>query len=98
MTRSRWGVWSSDRRVGGRRVPAQLLESLAGLAIAAVAALLVLGDVPLMSGVVFVASFTAYIVVRQFLLRVFERKLARSPGDAGQRRAPPGYNAILNFS
>jgi len=31
-TASRWGVWSSDQRVGARRLPTQLLESvLAGL-------------------------------------------------------------------
>jgi len=30
-TRSRWGIWSSDRRVGARRIPTQLLESAAGL-------------------------------------------------------------------
>src|SRR5260370_36366136 len=31
-TASRWGVWSSDQRVGARRIPTQLLESaLAGI-------------------------------------------------------------------
>lgn len=69
-TNSRWGVWSSDRRIGARRVPTQLLESAAGLLIGSVAALLVLLDVPGVSGLVFVAAFAAYIVVRQFLLRL----------------------------
>ncbi|MDO8483705.1 MAG: prolipoprotein diacylglyceryl transferase, partial [Candidatus Limnocylindrales bacterium] len=69
-TRSRWGVWSSDRRVGARRGPTQLLESAAGLLIGVAAALLVLNEVPGVGGVVFVAMFVAYIVVRQFLLRL----------------------------
>lgn len=69
-TRSRWGVWSSDRRVGARRVPTQLFESAAGLLIGVVAALLVLSDVPGVSGLIFVAAFAAYIVVRQMLLRL----------------------------
>ena len=30
-TTSRWGIWSSDRRVGARRIPTQLLESGVGL-------------------------------------------------------------------
>lgn len=69
-TRSRWGVWSSDRRIGARRIPAQLLESAAGLLIGIVAALLVLGDAPGVDGLIFVAAFGAYIVVRQLLLRL----------------------------
>ncbi len=69
-TPSRWGVWSSDRRIGARRIPAQLLESAAGLLIGVVAALLVLGDAPVIDGLVFVAALGAYILVRQFLLRV----------------------------
>lgn len=69
-TRSRWGVWSSDRRVGARRVPTQLLESGAGLLIGVAAALLVLFDAPGVSGLIFVAAFAAYIVVRQLLLRL----------------------------
>jgi phosphatidylglycerol---prolipoprotein diacylglyceryl transferase len=70
MTRSRWGIWSSDRRVGARRVPAQLLESMAGLVIGIAAALLVLGRAARLEGAVFVAAFAAYVLVRQGLLRV----------------------------
>ncbi len=69
-TRSRWGVWSSDRRVGARRVPAQLIESLAGLLLGVASALLVLGHVTRVDGVIFVAAFGAYVVVRQMLLRL----------------------------
>lgn len=69
-TSSRWGVWSSDRRVGARRIPAQLLESAAGLLIGIVAAILVLGDDASRHGLVFGAAFGAYIVARQLLLRL----------------------------
>ena len=69
-TNSRWGVWSSDRRVGARRVPTQLLESGAGLAIGLVALVLVLADVVPVRGLVFVAAFGIYAIVRQSLLRL----------------------------
>ena len=69
-TASRWGIWSSDRRVGARRVPTQLFESGAGLLIGAMTLLLVLGDVSPIPGAVFVAAFAAYAVVRQILLRL----------------------------
>lgn len=69
-TRSRWGLWSSDRRVGARRVPAQLIESGAGLLIGGVSTILVLGHLLAVDGVIFVAAFGAYIVVRQLLLRL----------------------------
>ena len=67
-TRSRWGIWSSDRRVGARRIPTQLLESATGLLIA-IAILLVF---PSLSppGAVFVAAVAAYVFVRQFFLRL----------------------------
>jgi phosphatidylglycerol:prolipoprotein diacylglycerol transferase len=70
ISRSRWGVWSSDRRVGARRVPAQLMESAAGLAIAAVAALLIFGHAVSIDGAIFVGAFAVYFLVRQALLRV----------------------------
>ncbi len=69
-TRSRWGVWSSDRRVGARRVPTQLLESAAGLLLGVLTALLVLGHAPTVPGLIFVAALGAYLVMRQFLLRL----------------------------
>ncbi|MBI2763681.1 MAG: prolipoprotein diacylglyceryl transferase [Chloroflexi bacterium] len=79
-TASRWGIWSSDRRVGARRIPTQLLESGAGLVIGVVTLLLVLGGVSPVPGAIFVAAFAAYAVVRQILLRlrVERRKSARS--------------------
>lgn len=69
-TTSRWGVWSSDRRMGARRIPTQLLESAAGLIIGLGSAVLVLSDVFGGSGLVFVVAVVAYFLVRQFLLRV----------------------------
>lgn len=69
-TGSRWGIWSSDRRVGARRIPAQLLESAAGLVLSVVTLLVVVnGGLPV-NGMVFVAAFVIYAVVRQRLLRV----------------------------
>lgn len=68
-TASRFGVWSSDRRVGARRIPTQLLEAGAGLALAlATLPLVMLHVVP--HGLVFVAAFAAYLAVRQALLRL----------------------------
>jgi phosphatidylglycerol:prolipoprotein diacylglycerol transferase len=69
-TRSRWGLWSSDRRVGARRVPAQLIESFAGMFIGAASASLLLGHVPPIHGVIFAVAFGVYLVIRQWLLRL----------------------------
>ncbi len=69
-TSSRWGVWSSDRRVGARRIPTQLLESLAGLLIGVIATMLVLGHAPAVNGFVFVTALAVYALVRQVLLRL----------------------------
>ena len=70
VTTSRWGVWSSDRKIGARRIPAQLFESAAGLTIAALSTLLILTHVPRPDGVIFVGAFAVYLVIRQSLLRV----------------------------
>lgn len=71
-TRSRWGVWSFDRdsRIGARRIPTQLLESAAGLAIGVVTLLVVLSDALGVGGAVFAAAVAAYFLVRQRLLRL----------------------------
>ena len=70
VTSSRWGLWSSDRRVGARRIPAQLIESLAGLLIGGGSAALLLVHVPPIHGVIFAVAFGVYLVVRQWLLRL----------------------------
>ena len=71
-TRSRWGVWSSDRdsRIGARRIPTQLLESGAGLLIGLAAWLVVSSGGLVSEGGVFVAAIAAYVMVRQAILRL----------------------------
>ena len=85
-TTSRWGVWSSDRRVGARRIPAQLVESAAGLVIGAASLLPVLREAQPVHGFIFVAAVAAYAIVRQVLLRARaeQRRSSRSlPLTAG---------------
>ena len=69
-TASRWGIWSSDRRIGARRVPTQLLESLAGLALGLLSLAVVVAGGLLAPGLVFVATFAVYALIRQGLLRI----------------------------
>ncbi len=77
-TASRWGRWSSNRRLGLRRVPVQLVESAVALliAVAALAANLTTTVHP--AGVVFVAVIASYTLARQVLfpLRDLPRKTA----------------------
>ncbi|MEO7118142.1 MAG: prolipoprotein diacylglyceryl transferase family protein [Candidatus Limnocylindrales bacterium] len=68
-TGSRWGVWSSDRRIGARRVPTQLIESAAGLLLGIVTTLLVINHSIGVAGAIFVASFGLYVLFRQGILR-----------------------------
>ena len=70
VTTSRFGIWSSDRKIGARRIPAQILESAVGLAIAVVSMAVILAHVTRIDGALFVASLAAYFVARQSLLRV----------------------------
>lgn len=91
MSHSRWSLWSSDRKVGARRLPAQLVESAVGLAIALGAGLLVVVGTGLPEGLVFVAAFAAYAAARQLLLRIRAesrpfswRRRAAEPADAGR--------------
>lgn len=66
-TRSRWAVWSSDRNVGTRRVPVQLLESAAAGTLALVTGFVSWRTSALAPGGLFVAGVAAYVVVRQVL-------------------------------
>lgn len=68
-TTSRWGIWSSDRRVGARRIPAQLIESLIGLVIALVSLALYLID-PGVDGLIFLVAVIPYAIARQLILRI----------------------------
>ena len=89
-TTSRWGVWSSDRRVGARRIPTQLLESASGLLIGATALLLVLDYAPSVGGTIFVAAIAAYVLVRQVLLR-----LRAQPHNLVRARVTAGAAAMV---
>lgn len=66
-TSSRWGLWSSDRRLGVRRVPSQLLESAVALIVGFTALLALLTTRPNPSGVVFIGAIAAYTLGRQLV-------------------------------
>jgi phosphatidylglycerol---prolipoprotein diacylglyceryl transferase len=68
-TASRWGVWSSDQRVGARRIPTQLLESVLALSLGLLVLVAVVGHGPA-GGAFFVAGLAAYTLGRQGLLRL----------------------------
>jgi phosphatidylglycerol---prolipoprotein diacylglyceryl transferase len=68
-TASRWGVWSSDQRVGARRIPTQLLELVLALSLGLVVLVAVLRHGPA-GGAFFVAALAAYTLGRQGLLRL----------------------------
>jgi phosphatidylglycerol:prolipoprotein diacylglycerol transferase len=71
-TASRWGLWSSDRRIGARRVPVQLLESAVAAAIGVTGLLVVWYDTQTPAGSVFVGVLAAYILGRQLLFPLRE--------------------------
>lgn len=68
-TASRLGVWSSDQRVGARRIPTQLLESVLALSLGlgALVAILVHGPA---GGAFFIVASAAYTLVRQGILHL----------------------------
>lgn len=66
-TASRWGVWSSDQRVGARRVPTQLLESALALSLGLAALAMIVGHEP-MGGALFAGTLAAYTLGRQGIL------------------------------
>lgn len=68
-----WGVWSSNRSVGARRIPTQLMESALALGIggATLAAVLSTG---VHHGTLFVAAVAAYTLVRQGVLLLREER------------------------
>ena len=67
-TAARWGVWSSDRRLGCRRAPAQLLEALAALISGAAVLAVVLAAGLARSGPAAVVGLAVYTLGRQFIL------------------------------
>jgi phosphatidylglycerol:prolipoprotein diacylglycerol transferase len=68
-TASRWGVWSSDQRVGARRIPTQLLESALALSLGLGVLVVDLGHGPA-GGAFFVGALAAYTLGRQGLLHL----------------------------
>jgi phosphatidylglycerol:prolipoprotein diacylglycerol transferase len=78
-TGSRWGLWSSDRRLGTRRIPTQLFESTMALLIGLAALAVVLTTTARPAGTVFLAAVAAYTLGRQLLfpLRELPRNTAR---------------------
>lgn len=78
-TASRWGIWSSDRGVGVRRIPVQLLESAMAGTVATLTLLAVLLLDPPAGGLLFLAGLSAYTFGRQVLfpLRGIPRKTAQ---------------------
>ena len=77
-TASRWGVWSSNRTVGARRIPTQPLESLLAATVAVIALVVVL-SAGSRHGSVFLAAVAAYTLIRQrvLLLREEQRQSRR---------------------
>ena len=75
LTAGRFAVWCSDRRIGGRRIPTQLMESALALFLSVATTVLVIGS-QASDGVAAVLGLSAYILVRQFLLRL--RSVPRS--------------------
>lgn len=80
-TQSRWGVWSSDRRLGMRRIPTQLIEAAlaAGLGVAALVFVVRIGTA---HGGVFAASLAAYTLLRQRILGLRVEPRRASPPSA----------------
>lgn len=66
-TAARWGLWSSDRRLGMRRIPVQLIESSLAFLTAGAALVAVLLGPPKPYGATFIASVATYTGLRQLL-------------------------------
>ena len=75
---SRRGLWSSDRRLGVRRIPVQLFESCVALSVALLLVVLLLAIKPTPAGVIFVGGLAGYTLARQLLfpLRDIRRQTA----------------------
>jgi phosphatidylglycerol:prolipoprotein diacylglycerol transferase len=67
-TASRWGIWSSDRRLGCRRMPVQLYEAWTALIVGAASLGVVLALGLSRSGAVGIIALATYTLVRQGIL------------------------------
>ena len=78
-TSSRWGIWSSDRRVGVRRIPVQIVESTFALTvgIASLLSILYLRSVP---GAIFVGTIAIYTLSRQLLFPLRDQRRQTAQG------------------
>jgi phosphatidylglycerol---prolipoprotein diacylglyceryl transferase len=86
-TTSRWGIWSSDRRVGAKRIPTQLMESGLGFGLAVLFGALDISGIMPVDGIVFVVGIGSYLAGRQLLLRLRSDARSSSLGMEGRRRA-----------
>jgi phosphatidylglycerol:prolipoprotein diacylglycerol transferase len=86
-TTSRWGVWSSDRRVGAKRIPTQLMEAGLGAGLAIIFGAIDISGILPVDGIVFVAGVGSYLAGRQLLLRLRSDARSSSLGMEGRRRA-----------
>ena len=87
-TTSRWGIWSSDRRVGAKRIPTQLMESGLGIGLAIIFGALDVSGILPVDGIVFAVGIGSYLAGRQLLLRLRSDARSSSLGMEGRRRAP----------
>lgn len=78
-TSSRWGVWSSNRTVGCRRIPTQPMESVLALVVglAAMAAFTARGPD---HGLLFISGLSGYTLFRQAILRYREERRKTDTG------------------
>lgn len=82
-TASRWGVWSSDKRIGMRRIPVQLMESTGAALIAVTSLGLALTTSPPVDGMVFAGTIASNVLLRQLLFPLrYERRKTRHGRNA----------------
>lgn len=72
-TGSRWALWSSNRSVGARRIPTQLMESALAVAVGLTVLWILLGAGP-QRGALFVGGLAVYTLARQGILLVREER------------------------
>jgi phosphatidylglycerol:prolipoprotein diacylglycerol transferase len=78
---SRWAVWSSNRSVGARRIPTQLMESALALTVGLIVLSAILRFGP-QHGTFFVAAVAAYTLIRQGLLQLREERRQSNRGTS----------------
>ncbi len=72
----RIALWSSDRYIGARRIPTQLLEGIGALSLAAVAVVMLRWEPGMPAGSLALQSMGTYVLIRQILLplRALDRR------------------------